>query len=322
MVPSARPGGRWGAGLAWLPVVVMVGWWLRDLSFQWASLVEYRFGWMVLVLAVFLGWERWPNRPRDDRPAPLAISLALAGLGLPCVLLAELYKIGVARVPSSSFLLSVGTFLFLAAGVLQAAGPRTFRHFLFPLLFFLVAVPLPKLLWNPVVLGLQGLITRLNVEALNLLGIPAQQFGNVIQLPNTQVGVDEACSGVRSLQSSVMAGLFVGDLMLRRPGWKVVFLGAGVALAIVGNFGRALSLALAAHRGGSSALDAIHDTAGWSVLAFTAAGVALLAWWFSRLEQRALARSAPGAGAGGVADAAGRGVASSSGPEGPSGGAS
>lgn len=267
-----------------------MAWWLRDLSFQWASLVEYRFGWIVVMLTAYLAWERWPTRPTDDQPAPLGRSLALAGLGLPCVLVAELYKIGVARVPSSSFLLSVGTALFVAATLLQAGGPRTLQHFLFPLLFFFVAVPLPKLFWNPVVLGLQGLITWMNVEALNLLGIPAQQYGNVIQLPNTKVGVDEACSGVRSLQSSIMAGLFIGDLILRRTGWKVFFLGAGIALAIVGNFGRALSLALAAHRGGSSALDAIHDTAGWSVLIFTAAGVSLLAWWVSRLEQRALSR--------------------------------
>jgi hypothetical protein len=41
-----------------------------------------------------------------------------------------------------------------------------------------VAVPIPKILWNPIVLGLQNFITMLNVETLKLIGIPAIQQAN------------------------------------------------------------------------------------------------------------------------------------------------
>jgi exosortase len=272
-----------------------MAWWIYDLSFQWASLVEYRFGWIVVALTAFLVWERWPNRPRNDAPASAALGIGLGVVGLPLVLIAELYKTGVARVPASSMLLSLGCASFIVANVLVLAGPRTVWHFLFPMAFFFIAVPLPKSIWNPIVFSLQHFVAVLNVETLKILGIPAQQVGNLIRLPNTVVGVDEACSGVRSLQSSIMAALFVGDLTLRRPAWKVFFLFAGVLLAIAGNFLRSLYLSLTAHQGGAAALQAVHDTAGWSVLVFTFAGVSVLAWLVMRLEARARRRMAASA---------------------------
>jgi exosortase len=180
--------------------------------------------------------------------------------------------------------LSIGCALFVAAMVRGLHGQRTLRHFVFPLLFFFIAVPIPKSLWNPIVLGLQTFVAILNVEALGLLGIPAERHAHVIQLPNGKVGVDEACSGVRSLQSSIMAALFIGDLTLRRTGWKVFFALGGIALAVAGNFARSLYLSTTAYRHGTEALKAIHDAAGWSVLAFTACGLVLLAMLVGRLE--------------------------------------
>lgn len=268
------------------PAVLIVLWWIHDLSFQWRSLVEYQYGWIVVLLTGFLIWERLPTRPLEDEPAPFWIGLGLALCGAPLVALGELYRIGVARTPASSMALSLGIALFLSANLLLLYGPRTFKHFVFPLAFFFLAVPIPKIVWNPIVFGLQSMITWMNVETLNLIGIPAVMTGHVIQLPKCTVGVDEACSGIRSLQSSLMAALFVGDLMLRRPHWKVVFLIAGLLLAIAGNFLRSLYLSLTANRDGPEALKAVHDTAGWSVLVFTAVGVMLLAWWFTGTERR------------------------------------
>jgi exosortase len=272
--------------LIWAPGLVVVAWWVWELSHHWAALVEYRFGWIVAMLAAYLAWERWPTQP-PARPGGHWGPVLLLGLGgSALVLLAELYRMGLARTPTQAMLFSLGCAAFVLAHLLALTGWERTRHFLFPLLFFFVAVPIPKIVWNPIVFGLQSLVTFLNVEALNLLGIPAVQQAHVIRLPHTTVGVDEACSGVRSLQSSIMAALFIGDLTLRRAGWKVFFLFAGVALAVVGNFGRSLYLSLTAHRAGAEALKAVHDSAGWSVLLFTAAGIAALAWAVTRLEAR------------------------------------
>lgn len=291
--------GLLGAAIAWL---------VKELSVHWSSNVEYQFGWIVVLLAGFLVWERWPTRPKDDRPLNLAWPLVLLVPSASLIFIAELYRHGIARTASASFCLAIGTAGFFVASLLMGYGPRTTRHFLFPVAFFFVAVPMPKILWNPVVSNLQAFVTVLNVEALSLVGIPAVQHGNVIELPNTRVGVDEACSGVRSLQSSIMAALFIGDLVLRRPGWKLVFMVAGICLAVAGNFGRSLFLSLTAYRSGSDALNQVHDTAGWSVLVFTAAGIAGLAALAVRLEKMLLVegpRQDVGSGGGGVGKAGG-----------------
>jgi exosortase len=207
--------------------------------------------------------------------------------GLPWVLFSELYRHALVRTATSAMALSLGVAALLAAFILARCGRRTLWHFLFPLLFAFVAVPIPGIVWKPVVMGLQSLVSFFNVELLNLGGIPAEQQGSVIRLPNCLVGVDEACSGVRSLQSSIMVALFIGDQTLRRTGWKTFFLVAGVALAVVGNIGRSLYLSLSAYRGGPDALKQVHDSAGWSVLVFTFVGLAALAWIVVKLESAA-----------------------------------
>lgn len=277
---------RWQWAI-YLPIVSILAWWLYDLQFQWRVLIEYQYGWIVVLLAAYLVWERWPTVPRDELPVPLWLCTGIILLGTPFVLLAELYKQAIANTPAASFCLSIGCTFYLAANILYLHGWKTLRHALLPLALIFLAVPLPGILWNPVVLGLQRLITFLNVEALNLLGIPAVQQANVIRLPHSVVGVDEACSGIRSLQSSIMAGLFIGNLTFRKFGSQFIFLLAGIGLALVGNFFRSLYLSITAHRHGIEALKTFHDTAGWSIFLFSAAGLIIMAWLVGKIEKLA-----------------------------------
>jgi exosortase len=269
----------------YLPIIFILGWWLYDLQFQWRALIEFQYGWIVMLLVGYLVWERWSTIPIDDRPGSLWVCAILVLAGTPFVLVAELYKQAIANTPAASFCLSIGCTFYLAANILYLHGWKTLRHFLVPLTMIFLAVPLPGILWNPVVLGLQRLITSLNVETLNLLGIPAIQQANVIRLPNCVVGVDEACSGVRSLQSSIMAGLFVGNLMFKKLSSQILFLVMGITLALTGNFLRSLFLSITAHRHGIEALKSFHDTAGWSILVFSAAGLVTVAWLVGKMEK-------------------------------------
>jgi exosortase len=154
---------------------------------------------------------------------------------------------------------------------------------------------MPSVVHNLVVGGLQSKIAFLNVEILNLIGVPAQRVGSLIRLPSCTVGVDEACSGIRSLQSTLMATLFIGYLTLRRWSLKGLLVLAGIGLAIFGNLVRSLFLSYTANAKGLSAVQQVHDTAGWSILLFTATGVALLAWAFTRLETTLRRRGQPAA---------------------------
>lgn len=270
--------------LPWLGPAFIVFWWIRDLSFQWSGNPEFQHGWLVAALTGFLIWDRIETSPTDDTPSQSHWPLGLGLLGFPLVTVAELYRIGVARSPAQCMCLSLGCSLFLIGNILLLKGPRTLRHFAFPFLFFFLAVPIPKIVWNPVVFTLQSWVSILDVELLNLSGIPAARQAHVIVLPNGSVGVDEACSGIRSLQSSLMAALFIADLVLHRLSAKIAFFFLGVALAIIGNLIRSFTLSVLAYRSGIDILEKWHDTAGWSILGFTSLGVIALAWVFNRVE--------------------------------------
>jgi exosortase/archaeosortase family protein len=82
-----------------------------------------------------------------------------------------------------------------------------------------------------------------------------------------------------------MATLFIGYLTLRGKGLQAALLLCGVALAIFGNLIRSLFLSYTANARGAAAVETAHDSAGWSILIFTALGVALVAWGFSRFEK-------------------------------------
>jgi exosortase len=285
VVSTAPPSSGWKNSLmTCLPLAVFVGWWIYSLQFQWRAQEEYRFGYLVVVLVAFLVWDRWDSRPIRDIPSSLWRAALWSLIGFPLVLVAELYRYALARSPASATALSLGTLCFIRAAILQQWGPQTLRHFRFPILFALIAVPIPGVVWSPVVFGLKGLVTFVNVELLNLLGIPALQQGSVIQLPNCRVGVDEACSGIRSLQSSLMMALFIGDQSFRQAGLRWLLVGGAVGWAVVGNIGRSLYLSLTAHRHGIAALNEVHDTAGWSVLVVTLVGLGVMAWALARWE--------------------------------------
>jgi exosortase len=159
------------------------------------------------------------------------------------------------------------------------------KLFAFPFAFLLFSFPIPSVIYSPVVVGLQSFVATINVELLRLGGIPASQAGSLIHLPGGTVGIDEACSGVRSLQSTVMATCFISYLTLRSRLFQSMLLFLGISLAVFGNLVRSLFLSYTANSQGVQAIEKFHDAAGWSILLFTAVGVAGLAFGLARLEK-------------------------------------
>ncbi|MCS7091042.1 MAG: exosortase/archaeosortase family protein [Verrucomicrobiota bacterium] len=169
----------------------------------------------------------------------------------------------------------------------------SWRTFVFPVAFILVAVPWPYTLTEPIIQRLTRWNTWITVELLGWMSLPAVAHGNVIEVATGRVGVDEACSGIRSMQGTLMLSLFFGELYaLPWPGrWVLLFIGP--ALAIMANLGRTLGLTYAAARHGEWAVAAWHDPAGLTVLLTTCAAVWGLAIWLKRRLPKADPRGAP-----------------------------
>ena len=143
---------------------------------------------------------------------------------------------------------------------------------------WMLSAPLPTGTYSRLTLALQLWVSENVLRILHLIGIAALRHGNVIELAHGRVGIEEACSGVRSLISCVFAGLFFSATLVRRPWARALLIGLSVPLAIAMNFLRSLTLTLLANRGVNIS-GAWHDATGFAVLGVTAAllaGLALL----------------------------------------------
>jgi len=157
-------------------------------------------------------------------------------------------------------------------------GRPWLRHFFFPIAFFLIAVPWPR---NAEEAFMGFLMEKNAIAALEVLhwsGFEAVRRGNLISVPGGLIGVEEACSGVRSLQSGLMASLFFGEIFRFGLFTRGMLVFSALGFAVFGNFIRATTLSLVAATQGLATLESWHDAAGFATLAFTLGSLWLLSY--------------------------------------------
>jgi exosortase len=261
----------------WLAAVIPWVLLINYLRLEWSANEQYGYGFVVPILSLYLLLQLWPTRPA---PRPfghpgwlLGAGLFLAALLLPVLLFAE----------ASPEWRLVGWFFaatttgLTALLVLWRGGGPWLRHFAFPIFFILAAVPWPTSMEYKIMVPLMQKDAAAAVEILNWCAVPAVQHQNVIELPNAVVGVDEACSGIRSLQTSLMIALFVGEWLQLRLPRRALLLGAALALTYFFNLGRTLILVSLSAAWGEGMLHRWHDTVGLGVLVLSLGGLWALA---------------------------------------------
>ncbi len=269
-----------GESTPWWPVFAVLGalWFfaVRQLRFDWTINPQYTYGWTVPFLSAYLFTERWKRRPPAQAPHS-RVALAMAVLALALLLLpVRLIQESAPDWRLIGWALGGVCVAISLAAVYFAGGPAWLRHFFFPIAFFLVAVPWPVPLEQSLIQWLMRSVTQICVEALSWAGIPAIQKGNVIEITTGRVGVEEACSGVRSLQTTLMIALFMGELLRFRILRRVTLLAGALGVAFVCNASRAFFLVWVSARNGTDAVAKWHDNVGMAVLLGSLLGVGVL----------------------------------------------
>lgn len=269
----------------WMPSLLFAVLWadlIRLLSNQWATREQYAYGYFVPVFAAFLLWLRWMHRPTpvvEPNRTWLSGAVALAVLFL--LPLRVVYEIN----PDWPLLSWVYTSNVVAITLYVAwrAGGRSWAlHFAFPVALILVAVVWPWKIEKGLTQGLMKVVSGLTVEILGWIDIPAMQRGNLIELETGTLGVDEACSGIRSLQSSLLTALLLGELYRMKAGWRLGLIAVNLVLAFFFNVVRTLILSWQASLHGPEVLNKWHDPAGFSITV----ACFLVLWGFATLLQR------------------------------------
>ena len=188
----------------------------------WDRSTAYNHCWLVLPIAIWLGWSRREAvQGLTPRPLPWVALLAIGGAA--AWLVAE--RLGIME---GRQLVVIGLVWVLALAVFgwricwELAGPLAYLVFLVPFGEFLTPMLQEATLWM-IELGLRT------------LGITHYVDGLVIELPTGTYLVAEACAGLRFVIAAVAFGTLYALVMFRTPGRRLLVMVLAVVVPVVAN---------------------------------------------------------------------------------------
>jgi exosortase len=227
---------------------------------RWSRDPDYSHGFLV---PFFSGWLLWKRRG-------LIVSLAepVRGRWLGMVLLVSSAVLRLFAVYFEFLLPGAVALIVCVAGVPVLIGGFAALRWAWPAIVFLFfMVPLPGFLAGRLSGPLQHVATLCSTYVLQTIGISAISSGNVIWLSHGQIGVEEACNGLRML---VLFGAVTTAAVFLLPitNWeKVCLLVSSVGIAIAANIFRISITGVALEIVGAELGHKIfHDLAGWIML--------------------------------------------------------
>ncbi|CAN5881133.1 exosortase [soil metagenome] len=251
---------------------------LTSLVRQWSSDDNYSHGFFVLPLAAYFAWERrraLAGAVRHPNPIGLVMILGSLLVWVAGLLGAEL------------FLTRISLIGVIAGTVLFVWGWAHYRILQFPILFLLLMVPLPAIVFNQLAFPLQLVASQAGEVVIAAAGIPVLRDGNILQLPSQTLEVAEACSGIRSLVSLMMLAVVLGYFTERRTGARILIACAAVPIAILANAARVAGTALTAEWVSPAAAEGFfHTFSGWLVFVVAFAGLLVVQYLVGRVRGR------------------------------------
>ena len=257
----------WKQPIAWRTAAVLglVAWLytpiLFRLSEQWRSDPNFSHGFFVPLFSLFVVWQ---SRHRLE-----AISRKPSNWGLPiiaislCTLLLGVFGAELFLSRISFLLLTTGLIVFFLVW-------ETFRIVLFPLIFLILMVPIPTIVFNQITLPLQIFASKLSAWVLPFLGVPVLREGNVINLPAMPLEVADACSGIRSLMTLTTLTIMYGYLLEKRVLMRVLLAIAAIPIAVIANGFRIVGTGLLVqYWDPDKAQGFFHEFSGWLIFVFS-----------------------------------------------------
>jgi exosortase len=192
---------------------------------EWANPL-YSHGYIVPLFALGLLWMRYqPFQPVPAAERWIGLGILVAGLAI------RHFGVYMTMNPLDRY-----SFLIAIFGVFMLVGGYHTIRWAWPALGFLVfMLPLPSVLEQGVLWRLQTLASVCSTFVLQTIGIAAFRQGNLISVPNAELNIADACSGLRML--TIFLALAVAMVFLvERPWWdKFMILLSAVPIALIVN---------------------------------------------------------------------------------------
>ena len=199
---------------------------------SWASNVNWNHGFMLPLFSLFLLYTRREDIYATPRKAFWP--------GLALMVLAFVLEVLAFKLVQNYWLLCLSMVLMLFALVLFVGGWRLIRVVWLPILFLMLAVPLPDTLYNRLAYPLQEVAASGAMLALKLFGVDIVREASNLKLVSRSYAtydltVAEACSGMRLLMAFFALGVAMAYLE-SRPIWqRAILVAAGIPIAVFCN---------------------------------------------------------------------------------------
>lgn len=246
----------------------------------WSHGQYYDYGWIVAPVTAWFFWRRWAEFDAPPLIPPLRRStIVLLFFGIvalvTCLVLARTMERfdPIWRIP----LLFHGAVVFATTHITLwiVYGKKVSLAFLPLVIFAMTAVPWPAQVENRLIGEMTERLLAVSAPLSRLIGIPVELSGSALLAHGRVIEIDEGCSGIRSFQSLIMAGLFVGEFMFLRNWFRFALVVFAMIFGFLTNTLRAIVLTWIFFNDGEVAFNQAHDMVGF--LAFgLAAGLLLL----------------------------------------------
>jgi len=217
----------------------------------WNASTAFGHCYLVLPIALWLAWER-RGALRGLVPQPLPwLALLVLPLGVVWFAAATL---GIMEGRQFAVLGMVWVL------TVSALGWRIGRAMAVPLGYLLFLVPFGAFL----VPWLQEVTARFVDAGLGVLDVPHVVTATLIEIPEGDFRVAEACAGLRFLIAAIAFGALYACVIYRGAWRRALFVAVCVVVPVVANGFRALGIVLLGHLRGSAAAGAVdHVVYGW-----------------------------------------------------------
>jgi len=207
---------------------------LGELTYAWVHELDWSHGPLIPLFSAYLVYQRWDAlRGRPVRRTGLGLALLPLGLLLYVLSLSGTIPFGYAR-PLAMMITLLGLIIALC-------GLPALRHLWLPWLYLFFAIPIPQRLHFAWTNPLRRVAAEVAAAVLNLIpGLHGERIGSNLRFEyngvRSDIGVADACSGMRSTITLCALGVAVA-FMTDRPRWqRVVLVLACVPIATFCNF--------------------------------------------------------------------------------------
>ncbi len=199
---------------------------LAGIAQAWES-PQYSHGYLIPGFTVALLYFR-------RQPLSVTVPVWQRVLGLVFIAVAMLIRIAATQ----RAIMTIDRLMYIPSlmGVfLIIGGLSSLRWSAPPLGFMVFMYPLPRFLEDDMLRPLQSLATKVSLYVLQTLGVESYSEGNRIMLDQIQMGVVDACSGLRMLTIFSALAAAIAMISTNRPWWEritILFSAIPIALAV------------------------------------------------------------------------------------------